>query len=239
MPRRPSNPACPLDSLDRSDRLDALIRDLGPQLRRGGIPVEPPPRCPTGIRELDRLLSGGFPRGRLSEMAGPASCGRTSLALHLLAQTTRAGEMAAVVDAADAFDPASAEAAGVRLERVLWVRPPLPREALRSTERLLEAHGFALILLDQTSLPPFPHPSSVWLRLTRAAASTGTALVVLSTLRTLGASAELALQLKPTHAHFTGTPTLLEGLDIEVALVRHPNAPTDRSAHLRLTIPGS
>jgi RecA/RadA recombinase len=189
-------------------------------------------------------------------MAGPASCGRTSLALHLLAQTTRAGEMAAVVDAADAFDPASAEAAGVRLERVLWVRPPLPREALRSTERLLEAHGFALILLDlqarrarsepqaseveaQAPAPPsLPHPSSVWLRLTRAAASTGTALVVLSTLRTLGASAELALQLKPTHAHFTGTPTLFEGLDIEVALVRHPNAPTDRSAHLRLIIPG-
>ncbi len=259
MPRRPSNTACPLNPLDRSDRsdrLDALIRDLGPQLRRGGIPVEPPPRCPTGIRELDRLLSGGFPRGRLSEMAGPASCGRTSLALHLLAQTTRVGEMTAVVDAADAFDPTSAKAAGARLERVLWVRPPRPREALRSTARLLEAHGFALILLDlqarrarsghsdsqrvsrPTSLPSLPHPSSVWLRLARAAASTGTALVVLSTLRTLGASAELALQLKPTHAHFTGTPTLLEGLDIEVALVRHPNAPTDRSAHLRLTIPG-
>ena len=235
MLHHPSNTACQPDQPDRPDRLDALLRDLGPQLRRGAIPVEPLPRCPTGIRELDRLLSGGFPRGRLSEIAGPTSCGRTSLALHLLARTTRAGEVAAVVDAADAFDPASAEAAGARLDRVLWVRAPQPREALRSTERLLEAHGFALILLD---LPPAP-AHSVWLRLTRAAAGTGTALVVLSPMRTLGAAAELALQLKPTQAHFTGTPTLLEGLDIEVALVRHRSAPADRSAHVRLTIPGA
>ncbi len=89
-----------------------------------------------------------------------------------------------------------------------------------------------------TSLPPLP-AASVWLRLTRAAAGTGTALVVLSPMRTLGAAAELALQLKPTQAHFTGTPTLLEGLDIEVALVRHRSAPADRSAHVRLTIPGA
>jgi recombination protein RecA len=106
---------------------------------------------PTGIPDLDRLLEGGFPHGRLSEIAGPLSSGRTSLALCLLARATRAGEMVAVVDAADAFDPASAQAAGARLDRVLWARAPGWREALRSAERLLEAHGFALVLLDLPS----------------------------------------------------------------------------------------
>jgi hypothetical protein len=75
------------------------------------------------------LLGGGFPRGGLSEIAGPPSSGRTSLALALLAAATARGEVAALVDAADAFDPPSAEAAGVALARLLWVRPPGLTEA--------------------------------------------------------------------------------------------------------------
>ena len=105
-------------------------------------------RLATGIPALDQLLGGGFPRGRLSEVTGPLSSGRTSLALSLLAGATQRGEIVAAVDGADAFDPASAEDAGVLLDRVLWVRAPRGREALRSAERLLEAHGFALVLLD-------------------------------------------------------------------------------------------
>jgi RecA/RadA recombinase len=216
---------------DTARRLDALLRDLGPQLRRGGRPTEPLPRFPTGIPDLDRLLGGGFPHGRLSEIAGPPSSGRTSLALCLLAQATRVGEMVAVVDAADAFDPASAQAAGVRLDRVLWARAPGWREALRSAERLLEAHGFALVLLD---LPSERITSAVCSRLVRAAAAAGTALVVLSTQRMMGASSELAVELRATRTHFTGTPTLFEGLEIEAALVRHSSAPTQRSARVRL-----
>jgi hypothetical protein len=254
---------------DTARRLDALLRDLGPQLRRGGRPTEPLPRFPTGIPDLDRLLEGGFPHGRLSEIAGPLSSGRTSLALCLLARATRAGEMVAVVDAADAFDPASAQAAGVQLDRVLWARAAGWREALRSTERLLEAHGFALVLLD---LPPErseriasaarpeaaqraegerrwapakarpeaaqraegERSRAVCSRLVRAAAAAGTALVVLSTRRRMGASAELAVELRATRTYFTGTPALLEGLEIEAALVRHSSAPTQRSARVRL-----
>ncbi len=235
---------------DTARRLDALLRDLGPQIRRGGQPTEPLPRFPTGIPDLDRLLEGGFPHGRLSEIAGPLSSGRTSLALCLLARATRAGEMVAVVDAADAFDPASAQAAGVRLDRVLWARAPGCREALRSTERLLEAHGFALVLLDLPSerferIASAARPEAaqrgaaersraVCSRLVRAAAAAGTALVVLSTQRMVGASAELAVELRATRTHFTGTPALLEGLEVEAALVRHSSAPTQRSARVRL-----
>ena len=198
--------------------VDALLRDLGPQLRLGGAPRATAPRFETGIEAIDALIGGGFSRGSLSEIAGPPSSGRTSLALALLASTTRQGEVASVVDLADALHPGSADTAGVDLERVLWVRPPALREALRCTERLLEASGFALVLLDVT--PPAKIAAAAWQRLARAAQSSNTALVVLSTQRMAGTSAETALEFEPARAHFTGTPTLLEELEIEVALVR-------------------
>src|SRR5512142_2782397 len=67
-------------------------------------------------------LTGGLPRGALSEICGPASSGRTSLLLAALAARTAAGEACALVDVSDSFDPVSAQAAGVDLRRVLWVR---------------------------------------------------------------------------------------------------------------------
>ncbi|MBW2693767.1 MAG: hypothetical protein JRE57_14230, partial [Deltaproteobacteria bacterium] len=103
------------------------------------------------------------------------SSGRTSLALALLARCTAAGEVTAMVDCADAFDPGSAHSAGVLLDRVLWVRTPHTPQALRCTERLLEAHGFALVLLD-LAIPDFRSAPATALRLARSAASTGTAL---------------------------------------------------------------
>ena len=80
---------------------------LAERVRAGAAPgdADALPRLATGIDALDALLGGGFPRGRVSEITGPLSSGRTSLALALLAAATRAGEIAAVVDAADAFDP--------------------------------------------------------------------------------------------------------------------------------------
>src|SRR5262245_19354304 len=216
-----------------SCRLAELLRELGPRLRRGGVPDEALARCPTGLPELDRLLGGGFPRGRLSEIAGPGSCGRTSLALALLSEATRAGEVVAVADGADAFDPASAKAAGVVLERVLWMRARQPREALRGAERLLEARGFAVVLLDLGAPGPRVAPTS-WLRLAQAAAAGGSALVVLSLARAAGAAAELALELAPRQACFTGSPALLEAFDTEIALVRRRAGPAARAVSLRL-----
>ena len=75
----------------------------------------------TGIAALD-ALTGGLPRGALSEITGPASSGRTGVMLAALAETTRRQEVCALVDASDGFDPASAAAAGIDLERLLWVR---------------------------------------------------------------------------------------------------------------------
>jgi hypothetical protein len=84
----------------------------------------PTPLClPTGVAEVDALCGGGIiPRGALTEITGPASSGRTSLLLSLFAQVTGRAEFCALVDAGGSFDPASAEAAGVDLDRVLWVK---------------------------------------------------------------------------------------------------------------------
>jgi len=77
---------------------------------------------PSGITELDDVLGGGFPRGSLVELCGPASSGRTSLAFSLLAQATERQEACAFVDVSDSLDPLSLAAAGVDLPRLLWIR---------------------------------------------------------------------------------------------------------------------
>ena len=77
---------------------------------------------PSGVRELDAVLGGGFPCGSLVELCGPASSGRTSLAFSLLAQATERQEACAFVDVSDSLDPVSLAAAGVELPRLLWIR---------------------------------------------------------------------------------------------------------------------
>ena len=80
-----------------------------------------PEMVSSGIPQLD-LLTGGIARGCLTEICGTASSGRTSVLLFALARATRRGEVCALVDASDAFDPASAAAAGMEMSRLLWVR---------------------------------------------------------------------------------------------------------------------
>ncbi|MGE4609508.1 MAG: hypothetical protein AAEJ52_22465 [Myxococcota bacterium] len=242
MSRSPSNTGRSAAAVEGllENRLEDLLRDLGPRVRLGGSPLgcstEAPARLPTGLPDIDRLLGDGepgFPRGRLSEISGPASSGRTSLTLALLAQTTSAGEVAALVDDADAFDPASAARSGTQLDRVLWVRAPGTSESLRCAERLLEAHGFALVLLD-LAIPNLRIAPATGPRLARAAASTGTALVVMTRERAMGTAAEVAIELAAAKSQFTGTPPLLEALEIQAALVRHRTAPIQRCATVRL-----
>jgi len=242
--------------------LTRLLRDLGPRVQRGALDagVEAPARrltresadaqraagqrrraparvgLTTGIPPLDQLLGGGLSPGRLSELHGPFSSGRTSVALALLARATEAGEVVGVVDGADAFHPASARAAGVQLERVLWARPSGISEAARCSERLLQARGFAAVLLDVAGreVEWEALPVAVWQRLTRAAAAAGTALIVLSGRRVTGSSADLAIRFQPTRARFTGTPSLFEGLEIEAVITRQRRGPLHRPTAVRL-----
>jgi recombination protein RecA len=86
------------------------------------LEIRPAPEMvSSGISAID-ALTGGLPRGCLTEICGPASSGRTTLLLAALAAATRRGEFCVVVDASDALDPQSAAAAGVELDHLLWVR---------------------------------------------------------------------------------------------------------------------
>ncbi|HSJ97258.1 MAG TPA: hypothetical protein VLC53_09300, partial [Myxococcota bacterium] len=188
----PARSVADLVRLDPSLRTGRrLAEDLAQQART--------PRLATGLDAVDRLIGGGFPRGQLSEITGPLSSGRTSLAVALAAAATRAGEVAAWVDPSDALDPASLEAAGVVVERLLWVRPTRTGDALRCAERLLLARGFALVVLDLHSVDA---RASAWLRLTRCASASATALVLLGREPVLGPFAALAVDLRATRLRF-------------------------------------
>jgi hypothetical protein len=93
-----------------------------------------PEMVTSGIPALD-TLTGGLPRGCLTEICGPASSGRTSVMLAALASATRRGEYCAVIDASDVLDPHSATAAGVDLDRLLWVRCGGSQPPMHETER--------------------------------------------------------------------------------------------------------
>jgi recombination protein RecA len=95
------------------------LHGVAPASRFGVRPA--PEMISSGILEIDDL-TGGLPRGYLSEICGPASSGRTSALLAALAAATRREEVCALVDTTDAFDPVSAAAAGMDFQRLLWVR---------------------------------------------------------------------------------------------------------------------
>ena len=243
----------------QSSALEALLVDLGSQVQRGSSVSQETAEtlrfCPTGLPALDARLGGGFPYGRLSEICGARSSGRTAVALSLLARTLERGVLAAWIDLADAFDPASAMAAGSDLDRLLWVRARSEDEALRSCERLLQTEGFELIILDSAlswalsgalsktsprtgGRKPRPGKAGMvirdvsWLRLARLAASTRTTLVTLSNDSATGSRAELVLEMKPLRTRFIGPPSLLDALETTATLRRHRSRPIGQEVPL-------
>ena len=153
----------------------------------------------TGLAALD-ALTGGLPRGALSEITGAASSGRTGVMLAALAGATRRREVCALVDASDSFDPTSAAAAGVDLNRLLWVRcsessrlpsrkDNSPRTALgrleqvlKVTDLLLQGGGFGMVVLDLGDIPVENArrvPLTSWFRFRRAVEPTATVLLLI------------------------------------------------------------
>lgn len=213
------------------ERLAAL--ELPGTVRFGASPAEPVRRLPVGVAPLDALLDGGLPRGHLSEVVGGPSSGRTAVLHALLATTTRAGAVAALIDLPDALDPASLARAGAVLERVLWVRPPAPRLALQCAELVLAAGGFALVALDLDRAAPVadrPVPRAAWLRLVRAARRADAAAVLLGARRQAGAAAALALRLTARRIHWSDR--LLDGLTATATLSRSRFGVAERLARI-------
>src|SRR5512145_300840 len=104
--------------------LESLLRErkLDVTLTSERLWSDPEDAAATGIAQLDAALRGGLRRGHLSEIVGARSSGRTTVLCAMLAAATARGEVAAVIDTNDRFDPSSAAEAGVDLSRVLWVR---------------------------------------------------------------------------------------------------------------------
>lgn len=98
-----------------------VLRNIPGVVTASRLETPPAPTVSSGLAALD-ALTGGLPRGSLTEICGPASSGRTSLLLTAMAAVTSRGELCALVDVSDCFDPNSAAAAGIDLDRLLWIR---------------------------------------------------------------------------------------------------------------------
>src|ERR1700728_3370751 len=179
--------------------------ELGGILDWQSLPA--PETVPTGITEVDGVICG-LPRGSLTEIFGPASSGRTSLLISILATATARQESCALVDAGDAFDPASADAAGVLLERVLWIRCGHNAEhALKAVDLLIQGGGFGVVAMDLADTPQAAarRISMVsWFRLRRAVEYTPTVLVALARQSNAKICASLMLECARERVAWTG-----------------------------------
>jgi hypothetical protein len=153
-----------LESLLRSRKLDVTLTDAT-------VPREADDRAPTGLPVVDAALGGGFARGQLSEIVGPRSSGRTAVLCQALAAATMRGELVALIDTSDRFDPASASETGVDLSRVLWVRHTGDAaRALKAATLVLQAGNFGIVafdLADAASPAVRAFPFTTWLRIAR------------------------------------------------------------------------
>jgi recombination protein RecA len=160
----------------------------------------------TGIPEIDSL-AGGFPRGALTEICGPPCSGRTTVLLSALASRTAEAEVCALIDARDSFDPRSAEAAGVELQQLLWVRCRSLDQSLRAADLLIQGGGFGFIALDLSDVAPetVRHvPLNAWFRFRRAVEDTSTVLLVLEQESNAKTCASLVLRMSMKAAKWSG-----------------------------------
>lgn len=124
----------------------------GSIMRLGEGPVAAVDVYKSGILTLDVALGvGGFPKGRIIEVFGPESSGKTTLCLSLMAEVQKAGGIAAFIDAEHAFDPAWGKTLGVKLEDLLVSQPDTGEQALEITEALIRSGGVDLIVVDSVA----------------------------------------------------------------------------------------
>ena len=146
---------------ERNARLEALMmatkkieKDFGKGsiMRLGEAPVEKIDVIPTGSIALNYALGvGGYPRGRIIEIYGPESSGKTTLTIHAIAEAQKAGGIAAFIDAEHAFDPTYAQKLGVNLED-LWIsQPDNGEQALAIADQLISSSAVDLVVIDSVA----------------------------------------------------------------------------------------
>lgn len=143
---------------DKTKALDLALAQIDKQFGKGSVmrlgerPVQQMAVIPTGSIALDVALGiGGLPRGRIVEIYGPESSGKTSLALHAIANVQRNGGIAAIVDAEHALDPEYAKALGVDTDALLVSQPDTGEQALEIADMLVRSGALDLIVIDSVA----------------------------------------------------------------------------------------
>ena len=144
--------------MDKTKAIDAAVSQIERQFGKGSIMRmgdEEPQRVasiPTGALALDLALGvGGVPRGRIVEIFGPESSGKTTLALHIIAEAQKAGGLAAFIDAEHALDPTYAQAIGVDLENLYFSQPDNGEQALEIADTLVRSGALDIVVIDSVA----------------------------------------------------------------------------------------
>lgn len=189
---------------------------------------------PTTLDAFDALLGGGLQRGKMIELVSRRAAGRFSIVMSALAAATTMGEAVALIDLGDHFDPQLAEANGVDLRRLLWVRPKTVKEAVMSAE-MITATGFQLVVVD-LGLHPIKGrraPDAAWVRLARTAETSATAMLVSSPYPLTGTASEAVVKGTTGRAKWIGrgrSPRLLAGVEMSLTLEKHRHLKPGASA---------
>ncbi len=145
-------------STERSRAVDAAILSIEKQFGRGSIMKlgstdrQQIDSIPTGSIALDLALGvGGIPRGRITEIFGPESSGKTTVCQHVIAEAQRRGGVAAFIDVEHALDPGYARACGVNVDELLVSQPDTGEQALEITETLIRSGGIDCVVLDSVA----------------------------------------------------------------------------------------
>jgi hypothetical protein len=234
-----------LETLLRARKLDRTLTTALPSPADAG-PHDSLAVSATDVAPLDARLGGGLPRGQLSELAGPRSSGRTSLLLRMLAAATARGELVALIDVLDSFDVESAQAAGIDLDRLLWIRghvvmnPGFCRDlnqraleqAVKALTLVLQAGNFGLVVFDAADAPSDAIrrlPFTTWLRLQRMVEGSQTTCVLVGGERLARSSAGLTLQLARDGSGIRFTGRLFDGLAVDARVVRSRTRPQEQA----------
>lgn len=154
-------------------------------------------------------MLGGCPRGRITEVIGVPSSGRTSLVHRVLAAAAERGEYCAVVDSTNAFDPWTASQAGADLDSLVWVQCGHNVEhAMKSADLLLHSGGFGVVILDLCDVTPVQTrriPLSWWYRFQRAVEKAPTVLLIVGREAHAKSCSALTVEVQREDRPFTGT----------------------------------
>ena len=147
-----------MNKVDKDKTLEQVLNDIEKQFGKGSIMMLGESKhmevdvCPSGSLALDIALGvGGYPKGRIIEIYGPESSGKTTFALHAIAEVQKNGGRAAFIDAEHALDPSYAKNLGVNINELLLSQPDTGEQALEICEALVRSEAVSIIVIDSVA----------------------------------------------------------------------------------------